>query len=69
MSSGSINRETKMNIEKVWVNSIFGCYKGIVIERKGKNAKVQLVGYPFGSYPNGKELDIPTERLSERGQK
>lgn len=57
-----------MKLEKVWVDSIFGRYKGIVIKKMGKIARVQLVGYPFGSYPNGKDVNVPIIRLSPRGE-
>jgi hypothetical protein len=55
-------------MKKVWVNSIFGTYKGIIIkeDKDGRLATVQLVGYPFGSYPNGKDIIVPICKLTER---
>jgi hypothetical protein len=58
--------QTGEKMKKVWVESIFGRYKGIVIKEAGRIATVQLVGYPFGSYPNGKDVIVPINRLTER---
>ena len=48
-------------VKKVWVNSLFGRFKGIQ-DKDG----VQLVGYPFGSYPEGKRIECPEDRITSR---
>jgi len=55
-----------MKLKKVWVNSIFGTYKGLILNKKENQATVELVGYRFGNHPNGKIIQVPLGRMSER---
>jgi len=53
-------------LKKVWVTSLFATLKGLVLSECGGEAQVELVGYPFGSHPNGKVITVPVSRLSQR---
>lgn len=57
-----------MRLEKVWVSILMcGSYKGLILEKTSKIAKIELVGYPFGTHPNGKILNnVPLDRLTRR---
>lgn len=53
-------------MKKIWIQTLFGNYKGLLLEKKGKWARVEFVGYPFGSHPNGLPKLVPLERISRR---
>ena len=55
-----------MKLRKVWVTNLFGTYKGLILKNEGNQLEVELVGYPFGTHPNGKIIQVPSERISER---
>ncbi|MHA1704084.1 MAG: hypothetical protein ACTSWK_17670 [Promethearchaeota archaeon] len=55
-------------MKKIWVKILFATYKAILIESRELFSTVQLVGYPFGSYPNGKTIQVPNDRYFERAK-
>lgn len=52
-------------MKKIWVVSLFGRLKAVVPDLN-KPEEVQIVGHPFGSYPNGKWMEVPIERQEVR---
>lgn len=53
-------------MKKVWVDTLFGKFKGVIVSEERDEAVVQLVGYPFGSYPNDSEINVIKDNISER---
>lgn len=55
-------------MKKVWVKTLFKKYKALLISKKGKWARIEFVGYPFGTHPNGLMKLVPLERISRRNK-
>lgn len=53
-------------MKKIWIKTLFKNYKGLLLKKEGKWARVEFVGYPFGTYPNGLIKLVPLERIIHR---